>query len=399
MQHSSNSSDFVPEELEECCISRPDPVFSAKPHSTAISPDRSTVFAFDREGRPLSWFRDGRVFKRSLASEVFARERVAGRRQYWRLSEADAIEQFEQMARSLEAFPVDASNTDWVARLDRIRSWTPERLLAERARFDATYRPITILPPDQYLSIVLQASFGCSWNRCTFCNFYQNRPFGVREPDEFRKHCEDVKELLGEGHSLRRRVFLADGNALTLSNRRLLRFAELARSAFPGRGLFGFVDVFTGEKKSTEDWNELRLAGLRRVYVGVETGSDALLEWLNKPGGSEDAREFVERLKTAGLHVSLIFMVGIGGRRFAAEHTRQTLDLAGRLVLDSQDVVYLSPFRMVDGSTYAERAAQTGAEPLDDDATETQYSELRDGIRRALPGTRVARYDIREFIY
>jgi radical SAM superfamily enzyme YgiQ (UPF0313 family) len=120
-------------------------------------------------------------------------------------------------------------------------------------------------------------------------------------------------------------VFLADGNALTLSNRRLLQFAELARSAFPGRGLFGFVDVFTGEKKSTEDWNELRLAGLRRVYVGVETGSDDLLGWLNKPGGSEDAREFVERLKTAGLHVSLIFMVGIGGKRFAAEHTRQTL--------------------------------------------------------------------------
>jgi hypothetical protein len=374
-------------------------LLSAKPHSTAISPDRGTVFAFDREGRPLSWYWHGRVFKRSLASEVFARERVAGRRQYWRLSETDAINQFAQIACSLEAVPVDASNTDWIARLDRIRSWTPERLLAERARFDATYRPITILPPDQYLSIVLQASFGCSWNRCTFCNFYQNRPFGVREPDEFRKHCEDVKELLGEGHSLRRRVFLADGNALTLSNRRLLRFAELARSAFPGRGLFGFVDVFTGEKKSTEDWNELRLAGLRRVYVGVETGSDDLLDWLNKPGGSEDALEFVERLKTAGLHVSLIFMVGIGGRRFATEHTRQTLDLAGRLALDPKDVVYLSPFRVADGSAYAERAAQTGAEPLDDEATEAQYSELRDGIRRVLPGTRVARYDIREFIY
>jgi radical SAM superfamily enzyme YgiQ (UPF0313 family) len=374
-------------------------LFSVKPRSTAVSPDRGTVFAFDREGRPLSWFWQDRVFKRSLASEVFARKRVDGRRQYWRLTETKAAGQFAEIARALDTAPVDPSNAELVARLDRIRSWTPERLLAERARFDTTYRPITILPPDQYLSIVLQASFGCSWNRCTFCNFYQDRPFSVREPDEFGKHCEEVRNLLGDGHSLRRRVFLADGNALTLSNRRLLPLAGLARKAFPGRGLYGFVDVFTGEKKSAADWDELRRAGLRRVYVGVETGCDPLLGWLNKPGTSEDAHEFVERLKTAGILVSVIFMAGIGGTRFAAEHTRQTLDLAGRLALDSKDVVYLSPFRVEDRTAYAERAAQDGVGTLDETSIEAQYTELRDGIRKVLPHTRVARYDIREFIY
>ena len=392
MQHSSNSPRAKPEELEECCISRPDP-------STTISPDRGTVFSFDLEGRPLSWFRQARVFKRSLASEVFARERVAGRRRYWQLSESEAADEFSQMNRSLASIPFDASDAELVARLGRIRSWTPDRLLAEKARFDAAYRPITILPPDQYLSIVLQASFGCSWNRCTFCNFYQDQPFRVREVDEFKGHCEKVKVLLGQGTALRKRVFLADGNALTLSNRRLLPLAELARNAFPGRGLYGFVDVFTGEKKSVEEWDELRRAGLRRVYVGVETGSDRLLDWLNKPGNSNDAQQFVERLKTAGLRVSVILMVGIGGAQFAADHTRQTLDLAGRLALDRTDVVYLSPFRMNEGSAYAQQAAKAGATALGTDATEAQYTELRDGIRLALPGTRVARYDIREFVY
>ena len=163
--------------------------------------------------------------------------------------------------------------------------------------------------------------------------------------------------------------------------------------------MYGFVDVFTGEKKSVEDWGELRRAGLCRVYVGVESGSDELLDWLNKPGSSEDARLFVERLKSAGLRVSVIFMVGVGGTRFAAEHTRRTLDLADRLDLDRTDVVYLSPFRMTKGSAYAGYAERTGAEALDDDSALAQYTRLREGIRRALPGTRVTRYDIREFVY
>ena len=374
-------------------------IFSAKARSTAVSPDRGSVFAFDLEGRPLSWYQQGRVFKRSLASEVFARERVAGRRRYWRLSEAEATDQFARMSRTLADAPVDASDTNLVARLDRIRSWTPERLLTERARFDAAYRPITILPPDQYLSIVLQASFGCSWNRCTFCNFYQDRPFSVRETDRFKEHCEHVRELIGQGASLRKRIFLADGNALTLSNRRLLPLAEVARTAFPGRGLYGFVDVFTGERKSVNEWEELRRAGLRRLYVGVETGDDGLLGWLNKPGSSKDALDFVERLKAAGLGVSVIFMVGIGGPQFASEHVRQTLALVEKLALDEKDVVYLSPFQSPDRSAYAERAERDGVGTLDEAATEAQYADLRDGIRLVLPRNRVVRYDIREFIY
>jgi radical SAM superfamily enzyme YgiQ (UPF0313 family) len=343
------------------------------------------VLAFDREGRPLFWFRRGRVFKRSLASEVFARERQAGRKQYWQLSEDEAADQFAWIARTVADVSVGAADRDRIERRDEILAWTPERLLAERRRFDAAYRPIAILPPDQYLSIVLQASFGCSWNRCTFCSFYQDRPFSVREPEEFREHGVRVQELLGRAAGLRRRVFLADGNALTLSNRRLLPLMELARAAFPGRGLYGFVDVFSGEKKSIDEWIELRRAGLHRVYVGVETGDDELLSRLNKPGSADEACGFVQTLRTAGLGVSVIFMVGIGGREHADAHVRHTLDLIARLPLAGKDVVYLSPFQD------PERSEET--------ESEAQYVELRDGIRRALPGIRVTRYDIREFIY
>src|SRR5690606_30427165 len=90
-------------------------------------------------------------------------------------------------------------------RLDEeILRWTPERLLAEKERFDQVYRPISILPPDQYLSIVLQATEGCTWNRCTFCTFYQDRPFRAKTEDEFARHVEGVRALLGKGVLMRK---------------------------------------------------------------------------------------------------------------------------------------------------------------------------------------------------
>ncbi len=339
------------------------------------------------------------MFKRSLGSQVFGRERVAGRKRYWQVSEAEAARRFEGMLSAVGRAPLEALDHPTAERIERVLSWSPERLLAERRRFDLAYRPITILPPDQYLAVVLQATFGCSWNRCTFCNFYQDRPFTTRTEHEFRDHCGKVRDLLGCGERLRKRIFLADGNSLTLSNRRLRPLFELAREVFPGRGLYGFIDLFTGEKKSVEQWAELRQLGLRRVYVGLETGDDTLLGWLNKPGNAADAEKFVSELKRADLRVSVIFLVGAGGDRYAADHVRHTLALTARLPLDVGDVVYLSPFQRHEGSIYQRRSIEQGIRPLNAHEVDLQYTVLRDGIRRANPRIRVTRYDLREFIY
>lgn len=374
-------------------------LISVKPHSTALSPDRETVYAFDLEGRPLSWYERDRVYKRSLASEVWGRERIEGRRRYWRVPEAEARERFARILDAVRCAPESRLDPLARERIERIAAWTPERLLAERETFDAAYRPVTILPPDQYLAIVLQATHGCTWNRCTFCSFYQDRPFSARTDEAFREHCARVGALLGRAADLRRRLFLADGNSLTLSTRRLTSLIAIARAAFPERLVYGFIDVFTGERKTLEDWRELREAGLRRVYVGLESGDDGLVAWLNKPGTADDAAELVGALAGAGLRVSLILMVGAGGERFAAGHVRRSLELVARLPLDPRDVVYLSPFQEHPDSEYTRRAAAEGLRALDPAEVDAQYAELRDGIRRLHPAVRVSRYDIREFIY
>lgn len=372
---------------------------SAKRHSTSISPDRDTVYSFDLEGRPLYWFERGRTFKRSLGSVVHARERNGGRRRRRQLSREEAAQHFAAMLSIADRAPLRHAGPVLHERLMRIRCWSPDTLHEEHAKFGKVYRPISILPPDQYLAVVVQATFGCSWNRCTFCNFYQNETFRARSRSSFEEHCHAVRRLLGSGEALRRSIFLASGNALVLANERLRSVFNTARENFAGRPLAGFVDVFAGARKSAEDWSELAGLGLSRVHVGLETGHDPLLRRLNKPGSAEESGVFVRTLKQAGLGVSVIVMVGVGGSRFAADHVRDTLALVEELPLTRGDTVYLSPFFEQPESDYALRAAEDGMHALDEDGIDAQYEMLRETIRRVHPSITVSRYDIREFVY
>lgn len=340
-----------------------------------LAPSEDSVYTFDLEGRPVSWWEEGTVYKRSLASEVHERRTEPGGRVRRKLPE---VEGAERLARVLERGGA----------IPEVARWSVERLLAERERFAAVYRPISILPPDQYLSVVVQATFGCTWNRCVFCSFYQDRPFATRSDAELVEHVEGVAAFLGKGAALRRSIFLADGNALVLANAKLRPTFAIARRVFPGRPIHGFVDVMTGERKPVAAWEELRSWGLARVHVGVETGHDALLGYLNKPGSAEETAAFVATLKEARLSVAAIFLVGAGGERFAEGHVADTVALARRLPLDASDLVYLSPF-----------VPTGGIDVLDPAGIERQLLRLREAIRGTHPSVRIARYDLREFLY
>lgn len=372
-------------------------LFNLTPGATVISPDRQHSLTFDREGRLHLYFRRGETYKRSLASELHLRFQDHGR-QRRELSPGEAASIFaEAYAQVREiAGRVDG---ELEARLsEEILRWTPDSLAQERRRFLSCYRPISILPPDQYLSIVLQATEGCSWNRCTFCNFYMDRPFRARSTVEFRHHTEGVRDLLGAGVKLRRGLFLADGNALALSLSRLEPMISVAKEIFPRRSLFGFVDLFSGERRAVDHWRRLARLGLERVYVGMETGLDELLGLVNKPGSAAELREFVDDLKTASLSVCLILMVGLGGREYRSEHSRASLEVLEALPLDQSDLVYLSPLVVHPGTTdYLSRQGDALLTPMSEDEIEAELQLLATAIREF--GIRTSRYDIREFIY
>jgi radical SAM superfamily enzyme YgiQ (UPF0313 family) len=366
------------------------------PRSTVLSPELGRSLTFDREGRLLIYFRHGETFKRSLGSEVHLRFR-RGTRQRRRLGTEEGLKIFDEAYMVAgEARP--SASLQLGRRLDEeILRWSAVELDAERRRFAAVYKPISILPPDQYLAVVLQATEGCSWNACTFCNFYMDRPFSVKKPEEFERHVAGVKELLGRGLQLRRGIFLADGNALALSNRRLMPLLEIATRELPGRKLYGFIDLYSGERRRPEDWRELAEKGLDRVYVGMETGLDDLLALVNKPGSVVELEAFVAILKTAGLSVCLIVMVGLGGRQYREDHAHATLKALKAMPLTSEDLIYLSPFVEQSGSVYQRHRMEQGLDPMDEAEIDSELERLAGLIR--IRGLKASRYDIREFIY
>lgn len=366
--------------------------------STVLGRDPEWVLSFDREGRLLTYVRGADLFKRALDSRLFQRDRREGRR--WRLL-PDA-ERREVLAGAYGRAGEEAADAPPALR-ERLESevlpWTVERLLAEGERFRRAYpHPISILPPDRYLSVVLQATQGCTWNRCTFCSFYQGRPFHAASPEEMRAHVAAVRDLLGRDRARRRSIFLADGNALALGNRRLLPLLEIAREAFPGEPLTGFVDVYSGGRShDPTDWRELAAHVLAQVYVGMETGQDELLRWIDKPGSRAELTAFVRELKAAGLAVSLIVMAGLGGRSFRDRHREQTLGTFADLALDRRDLIYLSPFVEEPGSAYAERREAEGIEPMTGEEIEEEIAHWSAALRQR--GLRAARYEIRELVY
>lgn len=341
------------------------------------------VLSFDREGRPYHYFRQGLTYKRALDGSLHLRYRE-GKRQRRRLSGEEAHGVYREILTLAEAHL-----RDWERR-DEVLRWTPEALLDPTPYRLAYAWPISILPPDAYLSVVLQATTGCTWNRCAFCSFYQDRPFQKRSPEAFAEHVGRVLALLGRGRLLRRGIFLADGNALALSEP-LLPLLEVVGRHFPGEPVLGFLDLFTGLKKEASWWAKLRVLGLRRVYLGLETGHASLLTLLNKPGHPGEALPLVRALKGAGLWVRVILMVGAGGKPYAEAHFRESLRLLAELPLGPEDVVYLSPFQEEPATPYA----RLGLEPLED--VEGEVGRWREAVRRL--GLKAARYDIREFLY
>lgn len=375
---------------------------AVKPGFTTISPSRERVLSFDREGRLFSYVEGGLTYRRTLASEIEVRRRDEGAgprapRLRRRLSTGETLDVFARALAAAGAVKPLAAGELRRRLEEEILPWTPEALLAESDRFHRVYKPISILPPDQYLSVVLQATEGCTWNRCTFCTFYQDRPFQVKSEDEFATHIEEVRAFLGRGLLMRKSVFLADGNALALSQRRLVPFMEAVRAALGPLPVYSFIDVYTGERKSVEEWRQLARLGLHRVYIGMETGLDELLRLLNKPGSRDELAEFVQRLKAAGLNVGVIVMVGVGGLEYRRAHAEATLTTLATLPLGTGDLVYLSPFVEQPESAYAAQRRRQGLTPMSDEDIEEELQRWARQLRAA--GLKAARYDIREFLY
>lgn len=391
---------------------------SVKPNCMTVSlddPAQAEVYSYDLEGRLWTAYMDGLAYRRGLDGKIITRWRLPGQereRRWLNADEALAVEAraYRGIERLRDAIGSGAARMNGMLppaveeTITAVLAFDRERSLADVARYHSVYKPVGILPPDQYMAVVLQATEGCSFNTCTFCSFYKDRPFRIKSPDEFRTHAQSVRSFLGRGLSLRRTIFLGDANAVVVPTPRLLQLLDVVHEVYDVEqlgGIYAFLDGFSGEKKSEADYAALRERGLRRVYIGLESGSPALLRLLRKPGEPADAVAAVRAIKAAGMAVGVIVLLGAGGQRYAADHVRDTIDIINAMQLDMDDILYFSELFVNEGMAYAQDAVEADLEPL----TPSDCAAQQAVIEAALvftPGQgtpHISRYDIREFIY
>jgi len=363
-------------------------------------------YSFDPAGRLIGAFEDGCNYRRALDGRVLRKwAGPDGRRRQWLSAEESSA-----FAARVHTFAQEVADTLGDARVEVLCGWTAERLAADVAWFSRIYRPVSILPPDQYLALVIQATEGCSYNRCTFCDFYRDRPFRIKSPAELRAHIEEVQAFFGAALGLRKSLFLADANALVAPMPRIRAWLDQIDEAGVRRpgGIFSVIDAFDVGRKSAAEWAELGSRGLRRVYIGMESGDDALLRFLAKPGTANDVVDAVRTLKAGNVAVSVIIMTGAGGQQYAESHVANTVAALNAMPLGEGDIIYFSPFFEQPGSAYAGLAASAGITPLSPDQVAMQEAALRAGLSTGASGqaeqsrkgaAQISRYDIREFVY
>jgi len=183
------------------------------------------------------------------------------------------------------------------------------------------YEGIVIRPPSEADSLILQYTIGCSHNQCIFCPAYKQKRFRIRSLGELEQDILGCLSVCADT----RRIFLADGDALAAPVPDLLALFSLLHSSFlrlQRIGMYANTQNILG--KSFEDLVQLREAGLGILYLGIESGDDELLGWMNKGATAAEMAEAGQRVRRAGIKLSVTVLLGIGGIDRSEQHARLT---------------------------------------------------------------------------
>lgn len=183
------------------------------------------------------------------------------------------------------------------------------------------YTGQVIRPPSEANSYLLQITHGCSWNKCTFCPAYLDKPYKVRP---FTEIAEDIR-MARVAFPEVRRVFLCDGDALTLSMNRLLPILDLLNETFPELRRIGIYfnarDILS---KSEAEIQQLVQRKLIIGYIGLESGSDRVLKRVCKGATAQEMIAAVLKAQQNGMKISVIGLLGLGGIDLSEEHATET---------------------------------------------------------------------------
>ena len=219
-----------------------------------------------------------------------------------------------------------------------------------------------IRPPSEAYSLLIRATRNCPWNRCQFCSVYKGSKFELRPVDEILRDIEAAKAIsegmkeigwkMGYGNRVRevaamlsnqpqygqclhnvalwlgtggKSAFLQDSNTLIMRTPELIQVITFLRKTFPGLNrVTTYARSHTAARKSLANLKDIKNAGLDRIHIGLETGYDPLLAYMEKGCTAKNHIEGGKKVKEAGISLCEYVMPGLGGKKMSQEHALET---------------------------------------------------------------------------
>lgn len=261
-----------------------------------------------------------------------------------------------------------------------------------------------IRPPSEAESLLIRATRNCPWNKCTFCYSYHNSKFSLRSVEEIKNEIDamhEIAENIAEASRKRgqdgkvndsivqmifndynfgdayrsvtawlyfggKSVFLQDANSIIMKTDDLVEVLKYIKIKFP------FVDRITSygrsktaAKKTVEDFKKLKVAGLSRIHVGMESGDDSVLEFIKKGETAADHIEGGKRIMAGGICLCEYIIPGMGGDKWSNEHAKHTAEVLNEI---NPDYIRLRSLQVREGTALYEIMKKGLFTPLDDEA-------------------------------
>ncbi len=377
-------------------------------------------YTFDKSGRLMWIIKDDAKIERNLNNKfvlksdigfdyLYKKNRVLSYNESSELYK-NILHEIQFILNTMKSEPHCSKNCDVykhekdiIPFLEKIISYDFEALLRDEQNFNSIYSPIEIFPSDIPHPIIVQLTQGCSYNKCTFCYFYKNRCFKIKNLEELQRHIFEIKEFLGDSIFNKRSIFLGDANALTIEYSLLISMLDIVRKEFPivqnyynenrfilqknksnktrFDGIYSFIDAMDDRKLTLNQFKELKKRNLEKIYIGLESGSNRVLSFIKKCNTVEQLIDITQTIKQADIKVGIMIIAGIGGDKYYNEHVNETIKVIEKLNLNTEDTINFSHLVLSDKASYKQDIIKNGIKKLTYDQEQHQIDEIVTGLK------------------
>jgi radical SAM superfamily enzyme YgiQ (UPF0313 family) len=184
-----------------------------------------------------------------------------------------------------------------------------------------------IRPQTDADSLFIEVTAGCTHNSCTFCNFYRDTPFMVAPLSQIEEDLQEAKREWPDAKN----IWASGGNPFALSTDKQIAVWDLMKKYYPDARISTYAIVSDFKRKSVEDIRRIKEHGLDEIMIGIETGDDEVLKFVNKGYTAQDILDAGKKMDEAGITYRMIYLGGLAGRGHLVESARKSAEIFNQI--------------------------------------------------------------------